>query len=109
MPSIYCNCIEHIVWDKVYGDISGLTSGADVWRTQIFPIVPLINRFSHILSEDEKARALRYHKEKDSQRFIISRIALRFLLAKYLNNDPQKIEFAIGLNKKPFVQNAGNT
>src|ERR1035438_1512738 len=106
MPSIYCNCIEDILWHKVYGDVFGLTSAADIWRTQISDNLPLINRFDHILSEGEKARASRYHQEKDKQRFIISRIVLRFLLAKYSNNDPEKIEFATGSNKKPFVQNA---
>ncbi|HXB45927.1 MAG TPA: 4'-phosphopantetheinyl transferase superfamily protein [Puia sp.] len=65
----------------------------------------MINRSGHILSEDEKARASHYRKPNDKQRFEVSRIALRFLLGKYANNEPENIEFVIGLNKKPFVQN----
>lgn len=84
-----------------------LTSCADVWRIPISPNLPLIHRFDQILSSNEKERAARYYQEKDKQRFMVSRIALRFLLAKYSNIKPEKIELEIGLNKKPFLHNAG--
>jgi 4'-phosphopantetheinyl transferase len=107
MPSIYCDCIKEILWEKVTGDFFLLAENADVWRIQISSNLALIDRFSQILSRDERVRASRYHQEKDKERFLVSRIALRFLLAKYANNNPEKIEFEIGLNKKPFLKNSG--
>jgi len=105
MPSIYCDCIEDILWDKVYADAFSFNACVDAWRIQISSNLQLIDCFDHILSQDEQARASRYHQEKDRQRFMLSRIALRFLLAKYTNSEPEKIKSGIGLNKKPFIQN----
>lgn len=105
MPSVYCDSIEDILWNKVYSKDFTLNSNVDIWRIMISSNLHLIHAFSQILSSDEHARAFRYHQEKDRQRFLVSRIVLRFLLGKYSNINPEKIEFAIGGNKKPFMQN----
>jgi len=106
MPSVYCDYIEKILWDKVCSGEFTLKSNIDIWRILISSKLHLIDDFAKILSSDEHARASRYHQEKDRQRFIVSRVVLRFLLARYSDNNPEKIEFETGLNKKPFLKNS---
>jgi 4'-phosphopantetheinyl transferase len=107
MPSVYCDTIEEILWSKIYSKDFTLDSNVDIWRIMISSSLHLIHHLSQLLSSDERARASRYHQKKDRQRFAVSRIALRFLLGKYSNINPEKIEFAVGGNKKPFMQNVG--
>ncbi len=107
MPSIRCDNIENIHWGKLNNDDFALSSNVDIWRLRISSNIVLIDRFGKILSTDEHTRASRYHHQKDTERFLVSRIALRFLVAKYSKIDPGNIEFAVGSNKKPFLRNAG--
>ena len=51
----------------------------------------------------ETERAKRYLQARDRNRFIISRGALRIILAGYLNKQPSLIEFEMGANKKPLA------
>jgi 4'-phosphopantetheinyl transferase len=74
-----------------------------VWR------VPL-NQSSHrtvlsfeVLSPDERAKAARFHFDKDRNQFIQARAALRFILSEYLNADPQTLEFCFGRQGKPAL------
>ena len=60
-----------------------------------------------ILSEDERARAARFHFERDRQRFIAGRAALRRILAAYLGRSPADLVFTVGPHGKPAVENLG--
>jgi len=107
MPAVYCNSIDNIVWQEAPADSFVLSATADIWRIPVSSDPQLLNYFKTILHPDELDRALRYHQEKDRRRFITSRAMLRILLGKYLNQQPGDIQFVIGSNKKPFVQNNG--
>ena len=107
MHSLQYSFMNDIVWNE-YGNTDHqfpLSSNIDIWRIAVSPNLDLINRFQKTLSIDENARALRFHQQKDTQRFLISRIVLRNLLAGYSKQSPDKIQFAEGLNKKPFAEN----
>ena len=56
-----------------------------------------------LLSEDEIARMLRFHFEKDRQNFIFCRSMLRVLLASYLGNSPAELCFAYSAQGKPAL------
>lgn len=63
------------------------------------------------LSDDERARAARFHFAPDRARFVACRIALRHILAKALGVLPAKILFTRGVHGKPAiacVQNQGD-
>ncbi|WP_114938156.1 4'-phosphopantetheinyl transferase family protein [Mucilaginibacter endophyticus] len=79
----------------------------DVWRIKITDHLSLIGQLKTLLLPDEITRAGRYYQEKDRQRFIVSRAALRIILGKYLVQKPENIRFEIGPNKKPFVKTSG--
>ncbi|WP_432328254.1 4'-phosphopantetheinyl transferase family protein [Mucilaginibacter sp. P25] len=82
-------------------------TGADVWKIKIADHLLFIGELTKLLLPDEINRAGRYHREKDRQRFIVSRAALRVILGKYMGLHPQGIHFEAGPNKKPFVKTTG--
>jgi 4'-phosphopantetheinyl transferase len=59
-----------------------------------------------LLSEDERARAARYHFDIHRRRFICGRAALRILLGEYLDAEPSEVEFGYAGNEKPFLRNS---
>jgi 4'-phosphopantetheinyl transferase len=60
--------------------------------------------FYALLSDDEKARAARFHFEKDRLHFIAGRATLRMLVAGYLGRQPAKVQFSYTSFGKPFLK-----
>lgn len=56
------------------------------------------------LSTEEKLKAQRYSRAHHENRFVIVRSILRQLLADYLNQSPQRIEFSYTIHGKPLVE-----
>jgi 4'-phosphopantetheinyl transferase len=56
-----------------------------------------------ILAPDERARADRFHFERDRSRFIRVRVGLRTLLGGYLGIQPADIAFEYGIHGKPAL------
>ncbi len=56
-----------------------------------------------VLSEDEQARARRFHHPRDRTRFIKARGAMRLLLGCYLATAPEALVFVYGPRGKPFI------
>lgn len=73
----------------------------DVW--EVFLDDPTLFGRGAILTPEERARAERFHQAIHSQRFAARRVALRLLLAGYLDRDPARIELAFGPNGKPYL------
>ncbi|MES1213854.1 MAG: 4'-phosphopantetheinyl transferase superfamily protein [Singulisphaera sp.] len=74
-----------------------------VWRAPIEPLSSEFERCSATLSDDERARAARFHFERDRQKYIAARGALRRLLGKYLDQEPAAIVFHYGARGKPQI------
>ena len=60
-----------------------------------------------ILNDEERARAARFHFERDRHRFIAGRAALRRVLATYLDRAPADLVFTVGPHGKPALENLG--
>jgi 4'-phosphopantetheinyl transferase len=60
-----------------------------------------------ILSEEERARAARFHFERDRRRFIAGRAALRRILGAYLERAPTALVFVMGHHGKPELEDPG--
>ena len=110
MPLIQCEYMESIDWItekqgvQDYGNLKRTDS--DVWRVPVAMGDGFVPNNYHLLSAGEQARADRYHLERDRNRFLVSRIALRQILSLYHKNlTPPGIEFANEPNKKPFIKN----
>lgn len=79
----------------------------DVWSVEVNPAASNTDELLAIISPDELARANRFYQQKDRDRFITSRWALRNIVGKYIGAQPTEVEFEAGKNKKPHIKNAG--
>ena len=104
MPSVKCGFIDKIVWEALPHASCELADSIHIWRLQLSANLHLVNNMASILSVDEVVRANSYLQEKDKNRFILSRGILRLILSKYFSEHAESIRFAVGENKKPFVQ-----
>ncbi|MFT7239170.1 MAG: 4'-phosphopantetheinyl transferase [Cyclobacteriaceae bacterium] len=59
-----------------------------------------------ILSDDEVKRSKKYRFKIDRDTFIAGRVALRFLIAEYINANPEEICFDHNAQGKPSVNNS---
>jgi 4'-phosphopantetheinyl transferase len=62
-----------------------------------------------LLSPDERARAARFHFERDRQRFVVARGSLRTVLSRYSNLPAGALEFGQTEYGKPFLTNPAET
>ena len=60
------------------------------------------SRVSAVLSETEKARAVRFRSQADADRFVTGRFALRTALARRLGVDAASVAIEIDENGRPF-------
>jgi len=74
-----------------------------VWRADLDQPPSQMDRFLRTLSADERARAGRFHFQKDREHFIAARGALRAILGLYLNRAPQCLSFCYGEHGKPAL------
>jgi 4'-phosphopantetheinyl transferase len=55
------------------------------------------------LSPDECLRASRFHFERDRQRWLVGRAALRTILGRYVGESPERLRFRYGPHGKPSL------
>jgi 4'-phosphopantetheinyl transferase len=78
-------------------------SRIDLWQ---FSLQQELAAADQILNADEKARAARFYFDKHKRQFTTSRAAVRIILARYLNNAPEHLEFTYTNHGKPSVINS---
>lgn|SRR3990167_10062168 len=79
------------------------SNDVDIWAATLNIEPSQEQKYLSFLNQDEILRANRFHFSIHRQRFIAARGILRKLLGKYLNLEPQKIEFTYGPHNKPFL------
>lgn len=80
-----------------------------LWRIWLDRPAGYAEPLIQILSADERARAERFRFERDRNRFIIGRSALRTILAGQLGTGPGRVRFTYGPQGKPYLaQDAGS-
>jgi 4'-phosphopantetheinyl transferase len=88
----------------VPNETPALTDGAvHVWRIRLDLLPPQIASLRCVLTDDERVRADRFHADRHRHRFIACRAQVRQLLAGYLNERPEKIDFRHGPQGKPAL------
>ena len=60
------------------------------------------------LADDERARAARFHAERDREHFIAGRGLLRAILARYVGVPAAELSFAYGPHGKPMLSAGSN-
>lgn len=72
-----------------------------VWRASLDCSADRLVALEKLLSEDERARAGRFHFSRDRDRFTTGRAALRLLLGAYLDKPAEEVVLATTPNGKP--------
>src|SRR4051812_17386249 len=72
-----------------------------VWHLRIDPDIPDRAAFLRLLSDDEKARAARFHFEKDRLEYSLTRAALRLTLQAYGVAGASEVGFVYEPKGKP--------
>lgn len=96
--------MESCVWQSSEDPIELQSDEIHVWKIELFGSPKTLASMRLHLSADEKARAERFHFERDRDRFVIGRATLRMLLAGYLRRRPGDLAFVYGARKKPALQ-----
>lgn len=74
----------------------------DIWRYPLHADNP--DAFFH-LNIDEQNRAKRFHFARHQRRFTNAHSGLRLILARYINENPQQLQFTEGKQGKPSLIN----
>lgn len=74
-----------------------------VWAAPLDPPAAAVQRHGTLLASDERARAERFHFERDRRRFTVARGVLRTLLGRYLGTDPRAVAFGYESHGKPVL------
>ncbi len=82
--------------------------GVRIWQVQHTLPVPVAT-YHALLSQDEQQRARRFQCATRQRQFILTRAALRHLLAKQLNCTPQYIEFTYSQTGQPTISRPATT
>jgi 4'-phosphopantetheinyl transferase len=74
-----------------------------VWRVPLVQPAEPLAALARTLSDDERARAARFHFERDRTAFTAARGALRTLLGRYLDHPADQLAFGYRDKGKPYL------
>ncbi|MFZ0136380.1 MAG: 4'-phosphopantetheinyl transferase superfamily protein [Candidatus Sulfotelmatobacter sp.] len=77
-----------------------------LWRVDLGAVGADESRWQRVLSDDEAARAARFHFARDRQRYVAARALLRTILASYLETDAGSLRFSYSKKEKPSLGSA---
>ena len=75
-----------------------------VWRVPLNPPSSLFPILWDKLNQEEQQRAKRFRLTIHQEAFVAARSALRFILSRYANCDPEALEFEVGSHGKPYLR-----
>src|SRR6476620_6638436 len=108
MPMTLETMSQHeISWPWRTSDLGMKDTAAHVWAACLDVSESELTNFASVLSPNEKARAERFRFEIHRNRFIAGRGLLRTILGMYLKIQPDRIQFGLGKNGKPFLSERG--
>jgi 4'-phosphopantetheinyl transferase len=103
MSKIYCETIEIAFEDfQIKSENNSVIKLFNIKLSNYYQLVPELFEY---LNETEQQRAQKYHFEKDTNRFIICRVLLKFILAHHTGINIYEINIEKDENKKPFLSN----
>jgi len=90
-------------WLPTPTDLTLLPDEVHVWRIDLDVSKSQLENLVVTLSNDELARANRFHFQEHCQRFIAGRGSLRNILSLYLGIEPQQVRFDYEPRGKPLL------
>ena len=80
-----------------------ILSNSEVHLWYVHPLTQVSPASLHLLSSDERDRAAKYRFDRDRDRFVAGRSALRIILGRYLGEAPERLRFQYGPHGKPAL------
>jgi 4'-phosphopantetheinyl transferase len=98
------SCVNQI-WRKASAQLRLPSNEIHIWKVVLDgdSVAMSSSIVNTPLSDEEIARANRFHFERDRRRFAHSHISLRQILARYLRLQPKEIHFSASNNGRPEV------
>src|SRR5687768_5504879 len=90
-------------WQSMPATIVPADRAVHVLRIPLVHRPDCVERLAQNLSDDERARAVRFRYPRDRMRFIAARPALRHILAPTLQGGGSQLRFAYGPKGKPLL------
>jgi 4'-phosphopantetheinyl transferase len=90
-------------WSFPPAELALLSNDVHVWCVSLDQPASSLQQLAQTLSEDERTRAERFYFEQDRKRFIVGRGLLRTLLGRYLDIEPDRLQFCYGSRGKPVL------
>jgi 4'-phosphopantetheinyl transferase len=100
---INLSCVTIGVYNESVDLIKDEDSDFKLYKIQLSQYQEIVSRLFEFLTPPERNRANRYYFKRDRDKFVISRVFLKFLLAEYLDIDIQKVIIETDKNKKPYL------
>src|SRR6476620_7910163 len=91
------------MWSRAPAPLSLSSDVVHVWRAGLEQSPGLQETLLRTLSDDERARADRFHFDQHRRRFVLTRAFLRALLGRYLAIGPEEVRFVYGPYGKPSL------
>jgi len=92
-----------IAWPSPPTDLALEPSDVHVWCVPLIQPPAAIAALRGTLGEDERARAARFHFDRDRNAYIAARGALRALAGHYLDRPPEVLAFGYRAKGKPYL------
>jgi len=105
-PTVFV-AAPNLLWEPPSEEPALTRDEIHVWRAWLGHATPWLDQLNLLLSDDEQARARRFHFEKDRALFIARRGLLRMILAHYLRFDAALLRFSCGPHGKPALSFPG--
>lgn len=74
-----------------------------VWCVPLDQPASRVKQLAYVLSADEQARSERFYLVQERRRFIVSRSLLRVALARYVDVEPNQLQFCYSPRGKPAL------
>ena len=84
-------------------DLALGSTDVHVWRVSLAQPPAAVAELARTLSDDERARAARFHFDRDRTAYTIARGTLRTLLGRYLAHPPAQLAFGYRDKGKPYL------
>ena len=92
-------CIKN--WSPPAGDISLGAAEVHVWMSRLSLPEAVLTKIGRWLSGDERERAARFRHDKHRNNFIVGRAMMRGVLGRYVDAEPDQMEFKYLAHGKP--------
>lgn len=96
-----------LTWRAPPDDLAADHDRVDLWRVALDRPTALVDRLFATLDADERGRAARFAFARDRRRFVVTRGALRTILARHLGTTPTSVRLRYGQHGKPELDGSG--